>query len=235
VSSALDTLIESYTSTTGAYWPLSDNSGSSTAVDASGNGHPLTSLNEFTFGEPGLVPSDSETSLLLGTTAYGGSGYSPSYAAVTFGFIAKVPSLPSSVCYCIQNTNYTTGMTFVLNASNQWNLGMYNGVTFVSPTIATAITAGHVYLVVGTWNGTTVNLYAFDITSQTTLTPVSSALSGSFASPNPIFVGSGGGTFAGYLARAFVLPQALSSSQVTALYNTALSSGSNQGAMLDLL
>ncbi len=45
-----------------AYWKLNDPVGSSTAADSSGNGYTLTVSGTVTFGEPSVVPSDSETS-----------------------------------------------------------------------------------------------------------------------------------------------------------------------------
>ena len=54
-----------------AYWKLNDPVGSSTAADSSGNGYTLTVYGTVTFGEPSVVPSDSETSAQGdGTTGY---------------------------------------------------------------------------------------------------------------------------------------------------------------------
>ena len=45
-----------------AYWPLDDPVGSTTAADKSGNGYTLSVNGTVTFGEPSVVPTDSETS-----------------------------------------------------------------------------------------------------------------------------------------------------------------------------
>ncbi len=54
-----------------AYWKLNDPVGSTTAADSSGNGYTLTVSGTVTFGEPSVVPSDSETSVKGdGSTGY---------------------------------------------------------------------------------------------------------------------------------------------------------------------
>src|SRR5581483_6295832 len=47
-----------------AYWRLGDGSGSSTAADASGNGHMLTATG-VTFGRPGAIVGDSDTAVAV--------------------------------------------------------------------------------------------------------------------------------------------------------------------------
>ena len=64
-----------------AYWKLNDPVGSSTAADRSGNGYTLTVNGTVTFGEPSVVPSDSETS----AQGDGSTGYlSTSFPASPF-------------------------------------------------------------------------------------------------------------------------------------------------------
>ena len=77
-----------------AYWKLNDPVGSSTAADSSGNGYTLTVNGTVTFGEPSVVPSDSETS----AQGNGSTGY---LSAATFP--AKIPTgnSPYSVICCI--------------------------------------------------------------------------------------------------------------------------------------
>ena len=54
-----------------AYWKLNEPAGSTTAADSSGNGYTLTVNGTVTFGEPSVVPTDSETSAQSdGSTGY---------------------------------------------------------------------------------------------------------------------------------------------------------------------
>ena len=77
-----------------AYWKLDDPVGSTTAADSSGNGYTLTVSGTVTFGEPSVVPSDSETS----AKGDGSTGYL-SGAAITLA-----PPLTIIACVNLENS-----------------------------------------------------------------------------------------------------------------------------------
>ena len=83
-----------------AYWKLNEAAGSTSAADSSGNGYTLTASGTYSFGNPGLVPTDSETcwqgdgssgNLSTGSTDIPLSGTDP-YTALAVVKITAVPS-----------------------------------------------------------------------------------------------------------------------------------------------
>ena len=84
-----------------AYWKLDDPVGSTTAADSSGNGYTLTVNGTVTFGEPGLVPTDSETC----AKGDGSTGYLESA-----GTPALIPTAgPMTVICCVKNNVAANG------------------------------------------------------------------------------------------------------------------------------
>jgi len=239
--SAFDILIESYTSTTGIYWPLTDNAGTTTATDASGNGNGLT-MTSTTFGEPGLVPSDSETSALFTGSSNGTSSYQPSSTYVTAGLICNFSVLPSSFTWALINYDFGNhGLILGIN-NNSSQLFPYffcaNGSSNAQPISSTVIASGHNILLVGVWDGTNVILYQCDLTTGSSLVNTSLGLSGGTWSTASTWktVGGGDNTATVYMGRAFVLPVALTPTQVAGLRTAALVSiVNNQGLIPSLI
>src|SRR5665213_2120918 len=183
MSSALDTLIESYTSTNGIYWALEDNSGTTSAADLSGNGHQLTCAK-------------------FATNSNGTSSYAPALSAVSIGAVINY----TSGSFIARNVSGNYGGQLYVSAGKPYcSFGNGSAVTYVNS--PTAMTSGHTYLLIATWNGTTITLYQYDLTAGISQTPVTGSLSGSFAPSTSWGVGENGLTAT--LGRIFVLPVAL--------------------------
>ncbi len=77
-----------------AYWKLDEAAGATTAADSSGNGYTLTVHGTVTFGEPSVVPTDSETS----AQSDGSTGY------LSGGPFALVPTgaSPFTLLFCVK-------------------------------------------------------------------------------------------------------------------------------------
>lgn len=222
--SAFDTLVESYTSTTGVYWALEDNSGTTAAVDSSGNSHTLT-CSSFTFGSTGIVPSDALTCATLTVSSNGTSTYQPSFATpnVTLGLIVNFATVPTGTQILLNSILSNKGAAFVITSSGGQDFQMYNGTT-VTQLFGAALTANHTYLMIGTWDGTTVTYYQYDLTASSHITPLTGTLAGATWAAGENFVVGNSQTVA-ELGRVFVLPVTLNQTQVTALYTAATTTG----------
>lgn len=218
MTTPFDSAVLAHTSTTGVYWALEDVSGTTSAADSSGNGNALT-CTSFTFGEPGIVPSDSDTCALLTSSSHGNSSYQPSFSAFSIGAVINCPTVPTASTLIAGCWTSTDAAEIRISASGKPVCVVGNGTSNITITGPTALTAGHTCLVVATWDGTTVTLYTYDITARTEFTAATGSLSGSLTSGAAWDVG--GSTFAGYIGRVFGMPVALTSTQVAALYTAA--------------
>jgi hypothetical protein len=239
--SPFDALINSYTSTTGVYWPLEDASGTTTAIDASGNGHTL-SASSFSFGTASIVPTDAATcAALTGSSNGSNSSYAPSLTHVTVGCIFNFPTVPASGTFpnIMASQSGNSGVTLYVTGTTGFPTATFgNGTSLVfGPTQSTPVVAGHSYLLVLTWDGTTVSLYQYDLTTSGSSPVATTGLSGgTFTAPSGWSVGDY--SFTGDVGRFFVLPLSLSSTQVLALAvagGLSNAANPNQGLLLSLL
>ena len=107
-----------------AYWKLNDPVGSTTAADSSGNGYTLSVNGTVTFGEPSVVPSDSETSAQGdGSTGYLESSGVPSLipTGAPMTIIACVAQGASAASGSIVGYG-TSAMLSLQTGQLQWNL-----------------------------------------------------------------------------------------------------------------
>jgi hypothetical protein len=232
MSSPFDTLVLGYTGTTGVYWALEDAAGTTTAADLSGNGHTLTTTH-FTFGSSSIVPSDSNSCVLLsGSTGqcYGtNTSYNPSLTTCTMGSIITVPNLLGS------NYPYTiivkSGGTYIaemyqtqgnINASWGGSFNNGSGIVYTGGGNSPPVLANNTYLLLLTWDNTTVKFYQYNLTTGTgsAYSPGSVTCSGGTVNPNNCTVGYNFANGA-QIGRVFIAPIALTQTQCNQLATVA--------------
>jgi hypothetical protein len=241
--SALDTLIESYTVTEGAYWTMEDESGTTTAADASGNGRLLTTSG-FEFGTAGIVPTDSLTCAEVNDNSDATCSYEPSFSAVTFGVILHFVDLPGSGndVNILRNNSGNAGINWFVNGTTNC-VGAYigNGTSINYENATVALVAGHTYLLMVTWDGEEVTLYQYDITAGSAPTPTVSSFAGSFTSPSGWVIWNyPNPPIDAYLGRMFILPSSLTPTQVAGVasaagYSATTPPAHTQGLSMSLL
>jgi hypothetical protein len=219
------------------YCPFDESSGT-TALDLTGNGRTFTyTTSDFTLGQTGLIPSDTETAVLgTVTTNWASSSYRPSIAsgpALTFMAAFRFGTLPGALSQ-VQNSlsGTTSGMSLRLNASNQPAFVLANGTTDATVTLSTGIfasgiTAGDNYLAFGTYSGTTMTLIVYDLTSGASASNTGTLATGSYQPSNSITCSQKGV----YGRSALWSTTALSATQITALYNAATYPGTATGSL----
>ncbi len=169
------------------------------------------------------MPSDGLTAAGFTTSSDGSSSYVPTYSVgVTTGCIVQWAAVPTATQDIFKNyTGGKSGMMLLVDGSLKFQIYFGNGTTGTPASSSSGPVDGHAYLLVGTWNLTTIELYNYDLTAQTEGNQPSASLSGtSWTVPGSWSVGAS--QLAGTLARVFVLPLALTSSEVNALYLSAL-------------
>jgi Concanavalin A-like lectin/glucanases superfamily len=149
------------------YYRLGDPPGSTTVRDSSGNGHDGVALGGVTFGQPGALPGDPDTSASFdGSTGVVNSGIKvPSSSSTIEAWIRPASSqcAGSAGCSAGQAAIAGTGGSFQLTFGRVpshlivwlWSLGDNNWRTLEAPT---AIPLNTRTYVVTTWNGVTDQL-----------------------------------------------------------------------------
>ena len=137
-----------------AYWKLNDPVGSTTAADSSGNGYTLTVSGTVTFGEPSVVPSDSETSCKGdGSTGYLSGGpfaLVPTGAApFTIMAIAKIPVANAASDMAWMSIG-TAGSS---QAIGQWNTGQLGAANINAASWQQAVPVGPAHLLGASGDG----------------------------------------------------------------------------------
>ena len=149
-----------------AYWRTSESPGATTATDSSGNGRNATYVGGYTLGAAGAIASEVNGAVSLnGSSGYLNAGdddafdgmaalsveawIRPSNPTAAYGMVlAKTPA-DYSTAYELRFYIATGRLEFILSGS------------VVTPDAigATVLVADQWYHVVGTYNGTTANLY----------------------------------------------------------------------------
>jgi hypothetical protein len=140
------------------FWQLGDSS-SSTLVDSSGGGNPLSDGGTLVFGAPGALRNNIDSAL----TFNGSSGYavtSGNVLAATDGFTLegwiKVAGTPGNLELAVYNGDDTAGYGFGVNAAGNL-VGYYGSVATLSSGIP--VNDGHWHLVDLVRAGGTTRLY----------------------------------------------------------------------------
>ncbi len=227
MASPLDTLALSYSPS--YYWGMEDAVGSATCADLSGNGNTLTNSG-MTLGEPSIVPSDPLTCAYLpaaSSSNVASSTYKPSIAsnvAVSVMSVVNLSVIPTAVSMMINNLSSSQGQQLKVTTSGlfAWDLG--NGSTSVTKSSGATPVVGHDYLVVGTYSytNTTMTVYVFDLTTATAYTPATASLAAGTFEPTSNWVVSQASGFPRYQGRTAFFQTALTSAQVTALFQAAV-------------
>lgn len=203
------------------YWEMEDTVGTTTAADASGNGRTL-STTSFTFGETGIVPSDSFTCALASTTP-ASSSYKPALSNVSMMAVVQFTSTPGTTQDLYNQLATDFGGALRINVSGEPQVVMGNGTTTVIVPATASVTPDDSYLIVATWNGTTVTLYWANITTAGGVSSNTGSLAAGagFGPTGNATINSGTGTSM-YIGRVALFGTALSSGNVTTLYNAAI-------------
>ena len=210
-----------------AYWKLADAVGSATVVDSSGDGFTGTVNGTVTLGEPGLVPSETDTAALFdGSTGYITTSPLGSMAKWTIAAWAK-PSADQTSDAAIATDVYSTQVNYALFTGTDSTIpgtgpltvtaGFYDGAWNVAPPYT--MTVGSKYFLVGTYDGSTITLYVNGVSVGTTsvsATPASDGVGFRIGRRWDI-----GDYFAGDEAQVAIFDFALTSTNVTDLWNAS--------------
>lgn len=217
------------------YWEIEDASGS-TLSDSTGNGRTATiQSSRLTLGSTGIVPSDSATCGTCNSSSVAASStYKPSIASnpnISYMAVVKYSTLPGASTTVLNNLSGNNGGDIHIASNNIVSLQLGNGSTTATATAPSALTAGHAYLIVGTYNysTTTVTIYVYDLTAGTYMTPGTASLASGTYQPTVSY--SIQGTNASYGRMAVWSNTCLTATQVTALFNAATYPGTASQAL----
>jgi len=161
-----------------AYYRLDESSGT-TATDSSGNGNNATySGSGITYSQVGALSGDSDTAVLLdganGKISCPSGASVVGYSQITLEAWVKLSSNSFSHLATIWATGTTPtnsgdGIKFWVgqNGTNGGFAVGLSGSKWAQATFSQTFTAGTWYHVVGTWDGTTIQLYVNGVTNGT--------------------------------------------------------------------
>lgn len=212
-----------------AWWKLADSSGSSTAADSSGGGHPGTPAG-VTFGQSSTPVAGNTTALFSGSSSGITTSYNPAgYTAVTLeAWVNLNGSGGSDSGARLLANDHTDSNSLgfqLVPVDNSVAAGkpvayIGNGTTNNAAAGSAALPASGWSYLVATWNGTTITLYVNAVSVGTA--PLSGTMgTGGFGTNignDPAFAGF---DFAGLAAECAIYNYALTPAKVTAHYNAA--------------
>lgn len=226
MTDAYDTVILADTPV--GYWPLNDPGGTTSGVDASGNGHPMANHGSPPYGATAIVPAVAGTSANLGSGQLIATGYSPNLnTALSAECWLNNNSTPGGDPRLISTGHADSdGAGFELvwrvsGDSSRINLSLGNGAgsnTWLSGSVLTTATLYHI---VSTWDGTTMKMYVNNVmvasgaSSGTPSAPTSAVALGY----NNVYNGDG---IDALMEKVALYNYALTSTQVTAHYNAGV-------------
>jgi hypothetical protein len=141
--------------------------------------------------------------------------YKPSNASVSFGCVCKFATVPSSLQHLVFGGASTSSVDLRIASTGKAAIACNNVAVITS----TALIANDVYLLVGTWDGTTQIIYQYNLTASSSVSN-SGAQAGSM-NLSTFTPSLGASTLAGEMGRCFMLPGVLLSSTNVAALATA--------------
>lgn len=215
------------------WWKLNDPAGSTTATDSSGNGYTGTVYGSPTFGVAGPFPGASAVALSGTGSQYITTPQDQSGPAITVmtwvnsTSFTNNPRLVSTAHTDVSHDGYELGSGTIGQGTvtGQPFFAVGTGTTFAAATSSVVMSPGKWYFVVGTYNGSSVDIY------------VNGTLEGSTPFSGNISAGSQGLTYIGEadytqslgldyvngsMSEVAVLPVAISAAQESTLYSDAV-------------